>query len=275
MAKMISQYIRGHYWQGKKHTKVSRKKMKGPFTLERRANISNALKGKKHTEKWKQEMRKRNIGKGNPFYGKRHSLETKQKMKENHWDSSGTNNPFYGKKHTKKSRQQMSDLLKGHPSWNKGKKASKETRRKQSESHKGHKMPEAQKEKLRMINTGRKHTDGAKLKMRKRALGKNNNNWLGGISFEPYGLEFSKELKISIRERDDYTCQLCGCKETNRRHSVHHIDYNKKNNKLENLITLCVNCHQKTSYNRKYWTIYLQGTYAGNITILHTVGLGF
>jgi 5-methylcytosine-specific restriction endonuclease McrA len=34
---------------------------------------------------------------------------------------------------------------------------------------------------------------------------------------------------------------------------IHHIDYDKKNIKIENLISLCQSCHMKTNYNRKYW----------------------
>ncbi len=48
-----------------------------------------------------------------------------------------------------------------------------------------------------------------------------------------------------IRRRDDYTCQNCGIKEKSpfKKHSVHHIDENRKNNNSENLITLCRACH--------------------------------
>ena len=33
--------------------------------------------------------------------------------------------------------------------------------------------------------------------------------------------------------------------------AIHHIDYNKKNNKEENLITLCRSCNVKVNFNRK------------------------
>ena len=36
----------------------------------------------------------------------------------------------------------------------------------------------------------------------------------------------------------------------------HHIDYNKKNCSLNNLITLCRSCHMKTNTNRNYWINY-------------------
>lgn len=83
-------------------------------------------------------------------------------------------------------------------------------------------------------------------------------NWQGGLSFEPYGIEFNNELKSKIRARDNNQCQLprCGIYENGKRHSVHHIDYCKQNNEPENLITLCKSCHVKTNYNRKYWQSY-------------------
>ena len=38
---------------------------------------------------------------------------------------------------------------------------------------------------------------------------------------------------------------------------IHHIDYDKKNNNPENLITLCNSCHTKTNIkNRDYWKNY-------------------
>jgi len=83
-------------------------------------------------------------------------------------------------------------------------------------------------------------------------------NWLGGISFEPYGIEFNDELKEKIRERDGHICQMPGCnkRENGEAHSVHHINYNKKDNRPENLISLCRSCHQKTNFDRNYWQSY-------------------
>jgi hypothetical protein len=40
---------------------------------------------------------------------------------------------------------------------------------------------------------------------------------------------------------------------------VHHIDYNKNNNILFNLITLCKICHSKTNGHRNSWKFYLSG----------------
>lgn len=42
----------------------------------------------------KEKRRKRYLGKGNPYYGKKHTEETKQKISKHHADVSGINNPF-------------------------------------------------------------------------------------------------------------------------------------------------------------------------------------
>jgi len=84
-------------------------------------------------------------------------------------------------------------------------------------------------------------------------------SWKGGKSFEPYGREFWA-LRELIRQRDNYTCQLCGVPQIEcvRKLDVHHIDYNKKNTNRNNLIALCQGCNSHVNTNRKYWTEYFQ-----------------
>ena len=81
-------------------------------------------------------------------------------------------------------------------------------------------------------------------------------NWRGGVSFEPYTIDWTATLRRSIRERDKYICQLCGIIQGDRAYCIHHIDYDKKNCNPDNLITLCVRCNPKVNFNRKYWTQY-------------------
>ena len=90
--------------------------------------------------------------------------------------------------------------------------------------------------------------------------GEKSYSWLGGKSFEPYGLEFNTRLKSQIRERDNHTCQECQHTEEqlDRALDVHHIDYNKENNSPENLISLCRSCHSQTNFGREDWAEYFR-----------------
>lgn len=90
--------------------------------------------------------------------------------------------------------------------------------------------------------------------------GKNNCNWQGGISFEPYSRDFNNKLKKLIRKRDHHICQLCNkTKRKNRESlSVHHIDYDKKNSKPRNLISLCRQCNTEVNNDREFWTPFFQ-----------------
>lgn len=85
--------------------------------------------------------------------------------------------------------------------------------------------------------------------------GPNATNWRGGVSFLPYGPEWTKERRDEIRERDDHKCMECG---TTEQLSVHHIDYDKMNCSHSNLITLCLSCNSRANYNRKYWQRHYQ-----------------
>jgi 5-methylcytosine-specific restriction endonuclease McrA len=77
--------------------------------------------------------------------------------------------------------------------------------------------------------------------------------WNGGTSGLKYPVDWTRTLRVSIRERDKYICKVCGEQQGERAHSVHHIDYDRDNCDPKNLITICVSCHQKTSFRRDYW----------------------
>lgn len=76
--------------------------------------------------------------------------------------------------------------------------------------------------------------------------------WQGGICNLPYPFEW-KKIKGIIKQRDKYECQLLSCEGLDRQLHVHHIDYDKNNCHLNNLITLCRTCHCKTSWHRKQY----------------------
>ena len=79
--------------------------------------------------------------------------------------------------------------------------------------------------------------------------------WKGGKSFEPYTSDFNNTLREAIRFRDGYKCQLCGCPQLEHptKLPIHHIDYNKKNNKSTNLVALCNSCNARVNFKRNYW----------------------
>jgi len=62
------------------------------------------------------------------------------------------------------------------------------------------------------------------------------------------GLQYGFEnIKSYIRNRDNYTCQICKKKIANIRNEVHHIKFrsNGGSNRPDNLILLCQECHKK------------------------------
>ncbi len=105
---------------------------------------------------------------------------------------------------------------------------------------------------------GRKHSEESLQKNRKANSMENHYNWQGGLSFGSYGTEFNKGLKLFVRQRDDFICQLCGVMENGREHDCHHVDYNKKNNNEINLILLCKSCNSKANRDRERWEFLYQ-----------------
>ena len=177
-----------------------------------------------------------------------------------------------GKKRTEEQKETYSKAFKG-------KKKSEIHKQKLAKGRKGKKLTEEQNKRKSERQKGRKHTEETRQLMREKAKGRiiseetrqkikenhadfsleNNPQWNNGSSFLPYPPEFNKELKQLILERDNYTCQNpeCTCIEKIDLH-IHHIDYDKKNNNLDNLTVLCNSCHSKTNgkNNRQYWTEY-------------------
>lgn len=165
---------------------------------------------------------------------------------------------FTSYKKTKRKYCSWKCCFKKPASW-KGKHLPLEMRRKLSESHKGYVMPEEQKIKISKNNV--KYWLGKK---RPEFSGSNHPNWNNGSSSEAYGLEFNKQLKEKIKQRDNYRCRECFrhedelyCKDGKKyKLNIHHIDYNKRNNDPKNLISLCLSCHTQTNYKREDWTKY-------------------
>jgi len=71
-------------------------------------------------------------------------------------------------------------------------------------------------------------------------------------SFNHDNLKFNNVLKTKIKNKYNSTCQLC--KRFSYYLQIHHIDFNKDNNKEENLVCLCPECHGKTNGHK--WVNY-------------------
>lgn len=74
-----------------------------------------------------------------------------------------------------------------------------------------------------------------------------------------YGPDWQK-IRLAVRKRDQFKCQVCGAEETVREHDVHHkipfraflrdgVLDREQANRLENLTTLCHSCHRKVEQN--------------------------
>jgi len=89
----------------------------------------------------------------------------------------------------------------------------------------------------------------------RRLCGENHPHWNGG--FEPYGTGWNEKKKQQVRKRDGYKCVDCGTTqpehkaEHSERLHVHHlikardVDDPEERNALENLVTLCRDCHRE------------------------------
>jgi len=189
--------------------------------------------------------------------GKSLSDDHKRKMSEAH----------KGKKFTKEHRENISKALMGHEvteetrekhrQANLGKTFShtEETKKKMSKSKMGHPVSEETRKKLSDYNKkqGSWVVYGHPMdnpELRAKIQGPNHHNWKGGIGRLPYPYEFTK-IKSYIRERDNFTCQVCGLSGN----TVHHIDYNKENCEEKNLINTCKSCNGKANFNREHWQL--------------------
>jgi len=151
---------------------------------------------------------------------------------------------IYSDKTLEKKRKAML----GHPGWNKGK----------------HYINDKAKQKIAETNAQRVWTEESRKKLSESKIGPNNGNWQDGKSYEPYSIEWNERLKQKIRERDNYTCQICN----NPGNNVHHIDYDKRNCNPVNLITLCRSHNLKVNSHRKKWQRLLETKIAFKLMIV-------
>lgn len=190
---------------------------------------------------------KRMTGENNPMFG-----------------FSGEKSPNYGKKLSEERKKKISLT-------NSGRNRTKEEREKISISNLGKRRSESQKEKqIEMMKimwrdpNSKFNSQERKDKIRKSKIGNKNPAWLGGKSFEPYTLEFNKQFKLAIKQRDGFMCLRCGMREEDAKQlfkralHIHHIDYIKENTFKENCCTLCLRCNTEVNKNRPSWTKFFQ-----------------
>lgn len=173
---------------------------------------------------------------------------------------SGKDNPNYGKPAWNRGKSiKFNNALEewkeaGGITWNKGKAWSKETKNKISKTLTGRRL-------------SKKHKDNISKGVPK---GPDHHAYVDGTGGTGYK-RFSKELKEIIKQRDNNCCQNCELsrKEHKEKYNldieVHHIDYDKTNNKEDNLITLCKRCNIRANYNKEYWNEYFKSKAIANI----------
>jgi len=231
-----------------------------------------------HNLSLKSHRRNDSKGEHNPMFGKHHTEETKSKMRETfsiRGVSQGERNPFYGGGIQIRAWKDGKYDKRPKPSQNRigkkfdeifGQEESANIREKMSVSAKRKCIlhPEliavavaASMKVFREIGFPAQRLE-SRLKASVRWRGDNNPHWRGGISSLPYPFEFNKTLKEEVKSRDGCVCQLCRCKDS-KRLVIHHIDYDKDNLGLYNLITLCRSCNFKVNTNRVHWINTLGG----------------
>lgn len=196
-------------------------------------------RGKPRSEKFKKYLSEINKGENNPCFGKKPSEETRLK-----------------KSIIMKGKNHDGLFKRGQTPWNRGlTKEIDERLNKLSKKRMGIIFSNEHLENLSVSHKNQKPSEEHKKILSKLWKGESNPSWKGGISYLPYCPKFNNKLKEQIRNRDNYICQKCGKIENGRRHSVHHVHYDKENC-YPDLITLCVGCNSKVNYNRNYWEEY-------------------
>lgn len=74
-----------------------------------------------------------------------------------------------------------------------------------------------------------------------------------------YPREFEK-VKPIIKNRDGHKCIMC---DSGDNLEVHHINYDKQDCGISNLVTLCKRCHTLTHYERSFWEQVFTGLNSG------------
>jgi hypothetical protein len=152
-----------------------------------------------------------------------------------------------------KKREPFSDEWKQNLTLNHRKYNSPETRRKIGDANRGKKMSAESIEKNRIAQTGKKMSEETKKKLAKAFSGDRNPAWKGGVTSGNQILRRTLEYRAwqtSVFQRDRFVCQMFDCDKTEHYLEAHHIkrfiDSPELRLDINNGITLCKMCHQKT-----------------------------
>lgn len=96
---------------------------------------------------------------------------------------------------------------------------------------------------MSITQTGKIMSEETRIKLSMKRVGTLNPAFIHGYSesMSEYKSQFNKLLKEKVLERDNYQCK------NGHKYKivhVHHIDFDKSHNIIENLVTLCPKCHK-------------------------------
>lgn len=217
----ISERLMGHGFSEDALQKMSDAKKGKPLSEEHKQHIGEATK-----KMWDggvfdaPEIRASYSEQGKKTKGSKRTVEQRQAMS---LSRKGRKLDYVASQETIEKRRKK--LL--------GKKQSLESNLKRSATLKNRKFTSEHLENLSIA--GKNRTD---------LRGKNSRWWKGGVSEEIYPLEFSVHLKNKVRRRDQHKCQSCGENVyRSKRGHVHHVNGNKQDCGMNNLLLLCATCH--------------------------------
>lgn len=169
-------------------------------------------------------------------------------VKENRDKISGLNNYKGGKTHEEVFGKEKSDEI--------GKKIGIKFKGKTfKDIMKDSQAAEKRKNELRLKMLDKNHPIYSKESLSKRS-GEKHPFWNPNRSevFEPYTEKvFDKEFRSKIRDEQKNICPICEEEICDYRITIHHINYNKKDDSRKNLMIVHNGCNVKVNYKRDYW----------------------